>query len=1307
MSLFPPAAPGVEPAAGFAVPPRAAGGGVGGAESGAGSRGPGGAGVASAGTTAALRGLTFGAAARSLGFSEDLLKPYVEALGGAWESTSVSDVYGSLDGDMYEALWAVKTEEGVDITPIARGQLRASLRGLAHAVGLPPPLLGDMPPVVSQGPLQAPQAAAAAPAQQPEVYEMSSVIDQGSKIKFTMLPALKLKELNANYVRETGRPPRDYEDTTDVQLSALAARLAAGEAPHVDFSVFGPFGKRIQRLMNFQADVWVSGQLVKKKLAGPENFETWRKGWRVFRVAAIKLQLSRPGPIDDFEEGVRLLNSTFPRDWGAVFLTVCHCLEERWHQVRTKIEDLVEKGKFQGDFDRERPWEAVFSYTAYDSGQYSQWWKIHLELPCLTGRTGGRSRTSEVEGGPSAVDQIERQSDKRAADHHGDGSERPTGAGAKRAKKAKSHWQQVRDNNAAGETKDGRFTKHQGVELCFNWNRNYPYKDGLSQAGYLNKHCPNKASGPAGRAGGAAGGPAGAAGRADDAARARALPGRRGLARAWGSHLGALAKLQRRLGELRARGGQRAHRGDAPAAARPTPPALAQPAGYPGQDMWDRRRVRPRRPPGEPEGPSAREERSAQDALCTAGLRNPHRVVKAWGDLQEAMAVVRAALLRARAREPALVGMVGARGQRPSRAPPPESAVASARAEVAAALGLGMAQAEEHHPSSPLRHEIFAECARRSKDPDVHVPIWLREGAPMGIRRAIAPGGHFPLAAAEATLSVDAFRREFCFSGNHRSFVDDFGENEAPTLPLVREYLEKGFGRAFPSREAAEEVFGPTYPAPLGNVRKRKQGGDGWKNRIIQDLKASRVNLLSSTPERAVLPRGIDHAVDAATLFTADGADHGEIFVIDFSDAFMSCPLHESERPYNCAEVRGLEAENDYTFIVWAVLGFGGKANPLVWARVASAAARTAQALTLSGGLRLQLYVDDPALAVQGPPRACEQEFDLALLWWLVLGLRIAWKKGRHAHGPLRGGPRPALEHEWIGIRFAMAEDCAVMGLTQNFIDELLELLRHFMAKKGHAPIKQARSLVGKAARVAQIIPAATPFAAALWAALTGALRQANAGKRESPPNTVPLQRFFTAARWFRALLEPVDEARRPECFFPLERRVYPRPDAVQWPRSRYHVELDACPWGGGAALFEGATPVEWFATSWDQEVLDVFGAVLGLAKYQSLWEFIALLLALIIWRCHAEHAVLYVLGDNVAALQDAMQLKGSGDMLVVAREIAWRAARWPLHFECAHLPKELNLVADSLSRLAAVPPAAFPARLHGVPRSPVPAWRQ
>ena len=66
----------------------------------------------------------------------------------------------------------------------------------------------------------------------------------------------------------------------------------------------------------------------------------------------------------------------------------------------------------------------------------------------------------------------ERQADKRAVDCRGDDSDRPAGAGSKRAKKAKSHWQQVKDNDAASETNGGRFTKHQGAELCFDWKRN-------------------------------------------------------------------------------------------------------------------------------------------------------------------------------------------------------------------------------------------------------------------------------------------------------------------------------------------------------------------------------------------------------------------------------------------------------------------------------------------------------------------------------------------------------------------------------------------------------------------------------------------------------------------------------------------------------------------------------------------------------------------------------------------------------------------------------------------------------------------
>ena len=73
------------------------------------------------------------------------------------------------------------------------------------------------------------------------------------------------------------------------------------------------------------------------------------------------------------------------------------------------------------------------------------------------------------------------------------------------------------------------------------------------------------------------------------------------------------------------------------------------------------------------------------------------------------------------------------------------------------------------------------------------------------------------------------------------------------------------------------------------------------------------------------------------------------------------------------------------------------------------------------------------------------------------------------------------------------------------------------------------------------------------------------------------------------------------------------------------------------------------------------------------------------------------LLGDKVAALQDAISLKGKG-MLIVAREIAWRRVRHRWHFRCEHLPAESNAAADSLSRLSAIPAKAFPTEVAHAP---------
>ena len=69
-----------------------------------------------------------------------------------------------------------------------------------------------------------------------------------------------------------------------------------------------------------------------------------------------------------------------------------------------------------------------------------------------------------------------------------------------------------------------------------------------------------------------------------------------------------------------------------------------------------------------------------------------------------------------------------------------------------------------------------------------------------------------------------------------------------------------------------------------------------------------------------------------------------DVMILDFKRAFMSVPVAGSERRFNCclSEVpikrkrRALDPDEPRQgcFIVWHVLGFGGRTYPLLWARV-------------------------------------------------------------------------------------------------------------------------------------------------------------------------------------------------------------------------------------------------------------------------------------------------------------------------------------------------------------------------------------
>ena len=69
-------------------------------------------------------------------------------------------------------------------------------------------------------------------------------------------------------------------------------------------------------------------------------------------------------------------------------------------------------------------------------------------------------------------------------------------------------------------------------------------------------------------------------------------------------------------------------------------------------------------------------------------------------------------------------------------------------------------------------------------------------------------------------------------------------------------------------------------------------------------------------------------------------------------------------------------------------------AAPLLWCRVAAAACRLAQAIFLPHELRIQCFVDDPAMAVYGTLEQREWLLGTLLLFWSLLGFKFNWRKG-------------------------------------------------------------------------------------------------------------------------------------------------------------------------------------------------------------------------------------------------------------------------------------------------------------------------
>ena len=317
---------------------------------------------------------------------------------------------------------------------------------------------------------------------------------------------------------------------------------------------------------------------------------------------------------------------------------------------------------------------------------------------------------------------------------------------------------------------------------------------------------------------------------------------------------------------------------------------------------------------------------------------------------------------------------------------------------------------------------------------------------------------------------------------------------------------------------------------------------------------------------------------------------------------------------------------------------------------------------------------------------------------WLTLGIPLSWSKGAdHPCGQA---------YQWIGVVFQVARPgVARISLPEAFVNELVTLCDLFL-RTNRQPRAKADALVGKAGRVACVLPEARPFVSSLYAAMAAALRAQSVGAREAPPGHVVCRRFRRGARMLRRILGCTDRQRP----IPNSRELFavrpPPPDPA-----RRRIEVDASPWGAGAVLVVEGKPVQCFAYEWQPHDFEGMRVTIGDCTGQTFFELVGLIMAVEVWCSEAEATA--IIGDNVGSLQELLDLRGRGLHERPAQVLAVLRCSRSLDLAVGHLPTESNLAADALSRQAGPKgerkPWPFTRRQRvpqTLPKPPVQLWK-
>lgn len=168
--------------------------------------------------------------------------------------------------------------------------------------------------------------------------KLSHIVDGANDTDLKPIDPSRLRDLFADYRNERGEFPHvDLEPTSD-QIAAVYKLINADVPPYVDFSIFGPHGRRMQAKLQLIAHVHdPDGSWRRIDLPGPPNFDSWWRSWQVYQCTLILLRASKIEPLERDGEMIRSLSQNYGDSvWFLIYQADVRLRSEHMDRIRRR-----------------------------------------------------------------------------------------------------------------------------------------------------------------------------------------------------------------------------------------------------------------------------------------------------------------------------------------------------------------------------------------------------------------------------------------------------------------------------------------------------------------------------------------------------------------------------------------------------------------------------------------------------------------------------------------------------------------------------------------------------------------------------------------------------------------------------------------------------------------------------------------------------------------------------------------------------------------------------------------------------------